>query len=116
MEYVLILISLLFITGGQLLQKLAANKAMTKPIEMVFLHRILSQRETWWAIVCLAIGTALWLLVLYKMEVSKAVPFLSLGFVLVLLISHFYLHEIVRPARWIGVAFICAGIITLSLA
>lgn len=116
MDYALILVSLLFITGGQLLQKLSASKAVLNPIEKPFLHKILSQPETWWAVLCLGIGTLLWLFVLYRMEVSKAFPFLSLGFVFILLVSRYYLHETIRPIRWLGVGFICIGVITISLA
>ena len=55
-------------------------------------------------------GTVLWLAVLYQMEVSKAFPFVSLGFVLVMLAARFYLHETVPWFRWLGVALISAGI------
>ena len=116
MEYVLIFISLAFTTGGQLLQKLAANKAMTLSPDSHFIRRLFLQAETWWAIVCLGIGTLLWLCVLYYMEVSKAFPFLSLGFVFIMLISRFFLKEVVSGQRWLGVGFIVLGIVLVSMS
>lgn len=116
MEYFLILFSLLFITAGQWLQKIAANKAFELGNDVPFLFRIFALRETWWAILSLATGMVLWLCVLYFMEVSRAFPFLSLGFVLVMLVSHFHFNEIISPTRWLGVGCIVAGIVMVSVA
>lgn len=115
MEYLLIFTSLIFTSSGQLLQKLAADKANRLDPTSPFVIRILKQPETIWAVVCLAVGMALWLSVLYHMEVSKAVPFLSLGYVLVLLVSHYYLHESIQPVRWLGVLFIVLGTTIISI-
>ena len=114
MEYPLILISLVFTTAGQFLQKLGANKAAASQSRQNFIIRSLCQQEIWWAIGCLIIGTLLWLAVLYRMEVSKAFPFLSLGFVLVMLGSRYFLREIISPTRWFGISLICIGIILVS--
>ncbi|WP_455207488.1 EamA family transporter [Kaarinaea lacus] len=116
MEYLLILTSLIFTSGGQLLQKLAANKAAALPTQTHFLQRLFIQHETWWAILCLGIGTLLWLSVLYYMEVSKAFPFLSLGYVVIMLVSRFFLKEDVTGQRWLGVGFITLGIALVSLS
>lgn len=116
MAYLLILASLVFTSGGQLLQKLAANKAAALPAQTHFVRRLFAQHETWWAILCLGIGTLFWLSVLYYMEVSKAFPFLSLGYVIIMLISRFVLKEAVSRQRWLGVGFIIFGIILVSLS
>jgi len=103
-----------FTTEEQLLQIIGATKAASMSSKAHFLKRILSQSETWWAIACLAVGTVLWLAVLYRMEVSKAFPFLSIGFVLVILISRYHLKETISKARWLGLGFICSGIVLIS--
>jgi len=113
-EYPLILVSLLFLAAGQLLQKLAAVRAAEQPRDTHFLARVLRRPETMWAIASLATGTVFWLAVLYRMEVSKAFPFLSLGLVLVMLISRYYLRENISPTRWLGVALIALGIVLVS--
>ena len=55
-------------------------------------------------------GTALWLTVLYRMDVSRAFPFLSLGTVGVVAASRLWLGEPVSARRWLGVALIALGI------
>ena len=58
----------------------------------------------------------IWLMVLYHMEVSKATPFLSLGFFLVTLVSRYKLNETVPPARWGGVLLVTLGLWLVSLS
>ncbi len=114
MDHFLILVSIFFTTAGQLLQKIAATKAAAMSPKSHFLKRILIQHETWWAFVSLAVGTILWLVVLYRMEVSKAFPFLSIGLVLVILVSRYHLKEIISDKRWVGLGLIGTGIVLIS--
>lgn len=116
MDYLFISFALLFISFSQILQKLAAVNAGRQQSGSHFLRRLVAQKETWWALISLMIGTLFWLAVLSRMEVSKAFPFLSLGFVIVLLASRYHFHEMVSTTRWIGVAAIIAGIVLLSQA
>ena len=116
MEYILIFISLCFTLSGQLVQKLAADKATLISKPSPFLSRLFSQHETWWAIVCLGLGALMWLFVLYYMDVSKAFPFLSLNFVIIMLVSRLYLKEVISKQRWVGVGFITLGIVLVSLS
>lgn len=108
--------SLLFTLSGQLLQKLAANKAAAVQTPSHFLARLIVQKQFWWAALCLASGALIWLGVLFYMDVSKAFPFLSLSFVVVLLVSRFYLKESIMGQRWLGVALITAGVVMVSLS
>jgi uncharacterized membrane protein len=114
MDYLLILVALAFISASQILQKVAAVNADKHATGTHFLRRLAARKETWWAIITLGTGTLFWLVVLYRMEVSKAFPFLSLGTVLVLLVSRFYLRETISATRWMGVGLIISGIILLS--
>ncbi len=114
LDYGLVLLSLLLTSGAQILQKLGADRAATAAGGGPFVRRLLLRREIWWAVLCLAAGTALWLLVLYRMEVSRAFPFLSLGFVLVMLVSRHYLKETVTATRWLGVGLIVGGIFLVA--
>ena len=51
---------------------------------------------------------------LKHVEVSYAYPFISMGFVIVLLISYFLFNENVNAVRIAGVALIVAGIIMVG--
>ena len=69
----------------------------------------------------LAIGVSLhvialftWLYVLKHAELSYAYPFISMGFVIVLLLSYFLFNENINTFRIAGVMLIVAGIIMVG--
>jgi len=43
-------------------------------------------------------------------DLTYVLPATSLAYVLVALIGHFRLHEEISPTRWLGIAFIAAGV------
>lgn len=55
-----------------------------------------------------------WLVLLSRVDLSYAYPALSLGYVLVTLVSAFVLGEQVSALRWSGVFVICLGVIIIS--
>jgi len=114
LEYVFLVFALLFISFGQILQKRAAVGAAKQASGARFLYRLAKQKETWLAVICLMAGTLFWLAVLYRMEVSKVLPFFSVSTVLVLLASRFYLGETIGRTGWAGVVAIVIGIALLS--
>ena len=54
------------------------------------------------------------MLVLYRMDVGKAMPFLSLGFVLVVAVSRYKFSEHISLRRWSGVTVIAFGLLLIS--
>jgi len=109
MTYILLALAIILLTTGQLLQKLGAVKIghHLKPID--FLRQVLMVPEFIGAVACLSLGTICWLFVLLHMEVSKAYPFLSLGYIIVLIYSSIILKEQVSASRWFGVILIACG-------
>ena len=55
-----------------------------------------------------------WLAALTKFELSYAYPFMSLAFVLVLILSALLFHETVTAAKVLGLLLVTAGIIVAS--
>jgi undecaprenyl phosphate-alpha-L-ara4N flippase subunit ArnE len=110
----LIALALVFTTSGQLLQKMATSRVVHAPGSAGLFAQVLTFKETYLAIACLATGMLVWLLVLYHMEVSKATPFLSLGFILVTLVSRYKLKEAVSFSRWLGVLLVTLGLWMVS--
>ncbi len=110
MEYVLIAVVILLTSSGQVLQKLGADRGLKQATTKTQMLRALLQWEIVLAVICLGTALVLWLLVLYQMQVSRAFPFISGGFIVVLLAARFILHETVSWWRWFGVVFIIAGI------
>ncbi len=60
------------------------------------------------------LGAVAWLVVLSRLDLSFAYPFLALNFVLITLASRFVLGEAVPPLRWIGVLIICCGAMVVA--
>jgi undecaprenyl phosphate-alpha-L-ara4N flippase subunit ArnE len=114
MEYILIALVVVLTSTGQVLQKLGADRGLKHAHGVADLIRALFQWEIILSGVCLASAIAIWLAVLYRMDVSKAFPFISSGFIVVLLAARFYLHEAISWRRWLGVLFIVAGISLLA--
>lgn len=110
MEYLLIVVVVVLTSAGQVLQKLGADRGLKNAQTARQVFYALFQWQIVLAVVCLATAIAIWLVVLYMMDVSKAFPFISMGFVVVLLSSRFYLKESIPWNRWLGVGFIVAGI------
>ncbi len=110
MNTALLLLAVTLLGSSQVLQKVGAARRLAgrrRPVEWA---AALFSPELLGAILCILAGTALWLLVLYRMDVSRAFPFLSLGTVLVVGASRIFLGEPVPPRRWLGVALIALGI------
>ena len=57
------------------------------------------------------IGAVFWLAAISRAPLSWAYPMLSIGYLLLLLLSAIVLKEQVTPLRWVGALVICVGII-----
>ena len=60
------------------------------------------------------LGAVSWIAVLKRMDLSHAYPFLALNFVLIALVSGFFLGEAIPPVRWAGLGLICCGILLVA--
>lgn len=56
------------------------------------------------------ISMIIWLWVLSKFDLSYARPFVSLGYIFIILYSLFVLKENIQITRWVGLLFILVGI------
>lgn len=68
----------------------------------------------WGAMLCYAISIVLWMLVLSRVEVSYAYPFLSVGYVVAAVAGYCFFNENISPIRIIGIVVICIGVILIS--
>lgn len=60
------------------------------------------------------VGALAWIAVLSRLDLSVAYPFLALNFVLIALVSRFFLGEAIPVERWIGIACIVVGILFVA--
>ena len=76
---------------------------------------ILFKSPSFWAgMVCYGASLCVWLAALSKAPVSTAYPMLSLGYVVVAVVSVTWLGETLSPAKMLGIALICAGVVLVS--
>jgi len=76
---------------------------------------ILFKSPPFWAgMACYAASICVWLAALTKAPVSTAYPMLSLGYVLVAAVSVLWLGEAMSPAKLLGIALICTGVVLVS--
>lgn len=63
---------------------------------------------------CYIVSVAVWLMVLSRVDVSYAYPFLSVGYIVTALASQFFLGEHVNLTRWAGIFVICFGVYLIT--
>lgn len=63
---------------------------------------------------CYALSIGLWLMVLSRVEVSAAYPFLSVGYVIAAAAGYWLFGEALGAARIAGIALICAGVVLVA--
>jgi multidrug transporter EmrE-like cation transporter len=68
----------------------------------------------WAGMLCYGTSVCVWLAALSKAPVSTAYPMLSLGYIVVAAASVLWLGETLSPAKVLGIALICAGVVLVS--
>jgi multidrug transporter EmrE-like cation transporter len=68
----------------------------------------------WSGMVCYGASLCVWLAALSKAPVSTAYPMLSLGYVVVAVVSVAWLGESMTPLKIAGIALICLGVVLLT--
>jgi len=81
---------------------------------LLLFPELLSNLYLWISAFCYVVSMVLWLVVLSKVDVSYAYPFLSIGYILAAIVGHFAFHESLPPVRIIGILIICIGVILIS--
>ena len=68
----------------------------------------------WVGMVCYGTSLCVWLAALSQAPVSTAYPMLSLGYIIVAAVSVLWLGETLSPAKVLGIALICGGVVLVS--
>ena len=111
----LIALSIAMGVSGQTMIKLGTLSAANLPAEPV--ARLLLVLRSPWVLLGLmmyGIGALSWVVVLSRLDLSIAYPFLALNFVLVALVSWLLLGESIPGLRWVGIGCICVGILLIA--
>ncbi|MDR2629578.1 MAG: 4-amino-4-deoxy-L-arabinose transferase [Spirochaetaceae bacterium] len=68
----------------------------------------------WLSIGCYGVSIITWMVVLSRVEVSFAYPFLSIGYVVSAVVGYFFLGESLAPVRIAGITVICVGVLLIA--
>jgi uncharacterized membrane protein len=117
--FLMILIMVACANAGDLFLKRGmtqiGNVPLTAPgLQHAFLATVTSP-TIWLAILFLIGFTTSYMLLMSWADYSYVMPAGAFGYALVTLLAVIFLHESVSPRRWIGVALICAGVLTVGL-
>lgn len=118
LPFLLIGLSIAMSVAGQITMKLGINQsspggfADSSPIE-VLLTAVRSPLVLL-GLVFYGLGAAAWIVVLSRLDLSYAYPFIALNFVLIALVSRLVLAESIPAVRWAGIGMICIGIVLIA--
>ncbi len=88
------------------------RRGVSGPVDLVI--GVASQAWVWLWAASFVIATGLWLAGLQRLELSYAYPLLSIGYILVNLLSVVFFRERVDGMRWIAVAIISVGVVLIA--
>lgn len=112
----IIVLSVVLNCAAQLLMRKGMLEIGELNITQIFAHIGVLACNLWlWAAVfCYVISILMWLVVLSKVEVSFAYPFLSIGYILAAVGGYAFLGEHLGPTRIAGIIVICIGVVLIS--
>jgi len=118
MDHIYIALTILFTVYGQLIIKWQIGLAGPLPIDaiekMFFLIRLLLNPWVISGFASAFLASLAWMAAMSKFPLNYAYPFMSLAFVLVLLVSPLFLNESITLPKIAGMVLIVAGIIVSS--
>lgn len=118
MSYVYILFAILLTVYGQIIIKLQVMHAGEFPLDVsgkvIFLFTLLLNPWVVSAFVAAILTSLFWMAAMTKLQLSHAYPFMSVSFVLVLILSNLVFHEPVTWPKLIGLGLIVVGIVVGS--
>ena len=111
--------TILFTVYSQLILKWQMGLAgeLPKPLsqKLVFLLMRLKSPWVWSAFGAALMAALFWMAALTTFELSRAYPFMSLSFVLILVLSSVFLGEPVTISKMIGIAMIVVGAMVIGV-
>jgi len=112
---VIIIIGIIFAAFGQVSWKLGMNQAgQLAALNFTTLSTVLLNPYVLLGFVMYALSTIFWLIALSKKELSFVYPFISLTYVLVLMLSSLVLKEDIGLNKIAGTLAIIIGLIIIS--
>jgi multidrug transporter EmrE-like cation transporter len=118
-SFLLLLLSVALSAAAQLLLKVGATALGTARVDGGVANLVLSATTSPWIVsgfACYGLSAVVWLLVLARVDLSRAYPCVALGFALTALAGHFILGEPITAAKVVGTLVIVGGVLIVALA
>lgn len=115
----LLLISVGLAVAGQIMLKAAMDQVGrigSSSAASEVLQRALKEPRLWAGLAVYAVSAMFWLVVLSRVPLSFAYPFVGIAYVLVVAFARLFLHENVPALRWVGVVIIATGIVIVGFS
>ena len=119
--FVMLLVSVALSVAGQLALKAAMDRVgrissrdLKGPAGL--LGRAAREPRVWFGLGLFGVSALFWLVVLSRVPLSVAYPFVGISYILIVLLARYALHERVPPLRWVGVVVVAAGIAVIGLS
>jgi undecaprenyl phosphate-alpha-L-ara4N flippase subunit ArnE len=117
----LLVVSIGFAIAGQVTLKSAMNnigRIGSSEVRAVgaTVSRAAREPRLWAGLILFGISSVFWLVVLSRVPLSVAYPFVGISYVAIVLLSRFVLHEHVPLLRWAGVLVVATGIAIIGLS
>jgi multidrug transporter EmrE-like cation transporter len=121
MSIALLIVSVGFAIAGQVTLKSAMNqigRIGTSEVRAVGATVSKAAREPrlWAGLTLFGISSLFWMVVLSRVPLSVAYPFVGVSYIAIVLLSRLVLHEHVPLLRWVGVLVVAAGIAIIGFS
>jgi multidrug transporter EmrE-like cation transporter len=118
---VLLLVSLGFAIAGQLTLKSAMTqigRIGSAEVQAAgqTVSRAIREPRLWAGLALFGISSIFWLVVLSRVPLSVAYPFVGVSYIIIVLLSRYVLHEQVPLMRWLGVVIVATGIAIIGFS
>lgn len=105
-----LIVTLLCMTGGQLMLKHGLNTLDQPSISFSYLFKALSNTFIIGSVVLMLVAALSWVFALSKGQLSSLYPFMGLSYVLIAVFGVLFLKESLSLLSWLGIFFISGGV------
>jgi multidrug transporter EmrE-like cation transporter len=113
-NFILVLVGVLLNAAAQLCIKqgmnMIGNVSLDAGAVLAMIPRASINPYILAGLACYVISVLVWMIVLSKVEVSLAYPFLSIGYIITAFVGYFFMGETLGLYKVLGIVTICAGI------
>ncbi|WP_346010338.1 EamA family transporter [Paenibacillus sp. SYP-B3998] len=114
MNYLLIIISIILSSFGQLAMKNGANEISLQDGAIKLFIQFTTNLSILSGLLMYGLSTIVWIVALSRIQLSIAYPLVSLSYIIVVILSYFIFNEPLSLQKILGLVFIIIGVIFIA--